>query len=308
MLQVINIRRLMCTLACVLSACASVWCQNDIIVSQYIHNQFAINPAFAGCREGITIFGSFRKQYAGIEETPQSLLLTSHTSLKRQQLTAGLSVWNQMIHQSTNTGITATVGYRFRVGRRSWVGLALQPGVALRSTDWRSIKTNEADDVVFMENTSATSPLLGFGATIYNHNMFAGFSVTSLFVSNDFEYSEAEFAPGDAQYVLTAGYLFQKDKWGVQPSLLFSTSPDMGANVNPTISVIYNKFAWLDVAYSTRDEVNVGVAIQAIPQLRVAYNYGMTIGDLSGYNSGTHEISVQFDLVNRVKTVGPRFY
>ena len=34
----------------------------------------------------------------------------------------------------------------------------------------------------------------------------------------------------------------------------------------------------------------------------------MTMGDLNGYNSGSHEISLQYDFIYKVKTVSHRFF
>jgi hypothetical protein len=39
--------------------------QKAMTLSQYMHNRFAINSAFAGSREVLSVFGSFRKQWAG---------------------------------------------------------------------------------------------------------------------------------------------------------------------------------------------------------------------------------------------------
>lgn len=282
--------------------------QNDLIVGQYIHNQFAINPAFAGSRESLTLFGSWRKQWSGIENTPTSILLSGHAPLKKNNLVLGAQIWNQTIHQSMNSGVELAMGYRFNVAKRTWLGLALLPGVSLRKTDWTKVKVIDEDDEIFGENTSNTTPLLGFGASIYSNKFFAGVSVTSLFISDDFDKTAAEFAPADAQYILTGGFIVGKDVIKVQPSVMASYSKKNEMDATGTVTAIWKDMVWLDCAYSTKNELNFGAAYQALPQLRIAYNYGLTTGDLSGYSRGSHEISLQYDFVYRVKTVNPRFF
>lgn len=300
-------RRIVITILVMFTALAS-FAQNDLIVGQYIHNQYAINPAFAGNREGVTFFGSWRKQWMGIENTPTSILFTTHAPLKNEKLTIGLQAWNQKIHQTANTGVGVSIGYRTRITPNTWLGLALLPGVSIKSADWTKLNLIDKDDDVFAEKTSCTSPLMGFGATWYGRRHFAGLSVTSLFINNEFDQSASIFAPGDAQYICTGGYLLGDGDIHVQPSAMVSYSKAESTNVTATLSGIYRNFIWLDAAYCTKSEINVGIAIQALPQLRVAYNYGLTTGDLSGHSNGTHEISVQYDLVYLIKTVGPRFF
>ena len=301
-------RRLTTTILLILTAAIYSSAQNDLIVGQYIHNQYAINPAFAGSREGLSIFGSWRKQWASIENTPTSLLLTAHAPLKKEKLTVGLQVWSQTIHQSRNSGAEVSIGYRTKVSQNSWLSLALLPGVSMRSTDWTTVKTIDEGDDIFSEKTTSTSPLLGFGIGHYSKRHFVGLSVTSLFLCDDFEMSDSEFAPGKAQYVATGGYMFDAGKVKVQPSVMASYSKANEFDATGTVTAIWNDFIWIDAAYSTRNELNFGAAIQALPQLRIAYNYGLTTGDLSKYSNGTHEISIQYDLVYKIKTVGPRFF
>lgn len=282
--------------------------QNDIIVGQYIHNQFAINPAFAGNREGLTFFVGGRKQWTDIENTPTSLLVSGHAPLRSNNLILGAQIWNQTIHQSSNFGAGLAIGYRFRVGEKSWIGMALQPGVSMKKTDWNKVKVIDEGDDIFSENTSNTTPLLAFGLTIYGQQYFLGISTTSLFVSDDFDKVDAEFAPADARYVATGGIIFGSETLKVQPSVMANYSKQYDMDAVGTITGIWKDFIWLDVAYSTYKELNIGMAVQALPQLRIAYNYSMTMGDLSGYNKGSHEISIQYDFVYKVKTVSRRFF
>lgn len=303
-----NIRKILLILLASISVlCAQA--QNELIISQYIHNRYAINPSFAGNREGLTIFGSFRKQWTNIENTPQSILLTTHAPLRNENIIIGLSAYNQSIHESTNTGALFTIGYRARVSEKSWLSFALQPGVSLRNTDWKKVKLIDSNDDAFRKSESSVSPLLGFGLSWYGRNHFIGASVVSLMVSDDFDQRDAEFAPADANYILTGGYMFGvSEQLKIQPSVMASFCKKTDTSVDGTITAIYKDFIWIDAGYRTTDEITLGAAVQIKPQLRVAYNYDYMIGDLNGYQKGSHEISIQYDFVYKVKTVGPKFF
>lgn len=302
-------KQIFLTTLMLLAATAGAIAQNDIIIGQYIHNQFAVNPAFAGSREGLTLFGSYRKQWTGIENTPTSILLDGHAPLKNDKITLGLSLYYQTIHQSTNAGAQLSVGYRTKVTDKSWLSFALQPGVSLRSTNWQKVSTTTAGDGAFAEKESSAAPLLGFGVAWYGKKFFIGVSCISFFVSDDFDQRDAEFSPADATYTATAGYLFSLGSdFKLQPSALASYNQQYDITADGTLSLIYKRFLWIDVAYRTNGEAIGGLAVQALKQLRIAYNYEFTIGDLNGYNSGSHEISLQYDFVYKVKATGPKFY
>ncbi len=294
-------------LAIAVGLCVQLSAQNDLIVSQYIHNRFAVNPALAGSREVLSVFGSYRMQWTGITGQPKSILLTGHTSLKNEQIVVGLGLYNQTIRQSQNSGLQATVGYRVRATEKTWFGMALQPGASLRSSDWSRIATTQAGDESFSEKMSSIAPLLGFGLSWYGDKFFLGASVVSLFVSDDFDQRDAKFDPEHAAYIATAGYLFSGETFSVQPSVLASYQTD-NLHVDGTLSVIVSDFIWIDAGYRTNKEITAGLAVQALPQLRIAYNYDYQIGDLKGYSSGSHEISLQYDFAYKTKNVGPKFY
>ena len=293
----------------VLSSLAAT-AQNELIISQYIHNRYAVNPSFAGARNGLSVFGSYRKQWTGVENSPQSLLLTAHAPLKHENLVLGVEFYNQKIHQSSNSGIASAIGYRVSTGRHKWLSFALQPGLSFRKTDWSNVRLmDEKADEVFSENESSVAPTLGVGMSWYGLKHFLGVSVQSLFVSDDFDQRDAEFAPGDATYIGTAGVMFDfSDKFSLQPSVLMRIKSGEDTHFDGTLSGIYNKFLWISLGYRTDGEMVAGAAAQIAKRFRVAYHYEFTTGDLNGYNNGSHEISLQYDFIYKVKVVGPKFF
>ncbi len=281
--------------------------QNDLIMSQYIHNRYAINPSFAGCREALSLFGSYRMQMMGIENTPRSILFTAHTSLKKEVI-LGLTLYNQTIHQSMNTGGQLAIGYRFHTGAKSFFALALNPGVAYRSSDWTKVKTTEEGDESFAEKTDNITPLLGFGIAWYGKQFFLGVGISSFFNNDDFDRTDIEFNADEGTFTATGGYLFQAGVMGIQPSVLASYQKEEDFRLDGTISLIYDDFVWIDAGYRTTNEVTVGVAIQPLKQLRIAYNYDINMSDAKSYTSGSHEISLQYEFLYKTKNVGPRFF
>lgn len=283
--------------------------QNDIIVSQFMHNIFAVNPAFAGSRDCMSIFGSMRKQWAPIENSPQSALITAHTALRKAKLTMGWQLYHQKIHEVHNAGASVAVGYKTQMGTHSWFSIALQPGVSFRARQWNNVRLMEPDDEIFADNSTALGPLLGVGAAIYSSNWFFGVSTPSLFLTDDFEHEKFAFAGGEATYIATGGYWFDIGlRFALQPTVLADYSKRNGFCADIALSAIINDFVWVQGAYRTNKDVTAGLAFTPGTRIKVAYSYTVGMGPVKSYNSGTHELSFQYDFVFQVKTVGHKFY
>lgn len=287
--------------------------QQDVLMSQYMHNQFAINPAFAGSREGLTAFASFRKQWMGVDNSPRSILFTTHTPLRTNSVAIGLSVVNQSILETGITAAQATIAYRIDVGSNgNTLAFGIQPGMKMVKTDWTNMKVYDFDkqDDVFAENESFINPTVGVGISLYGDNYFLGVSTQSLMVSDEFN-KEAEFAPGDATYYATAGVEFELGEvMTLQPSIMVQHTKRYGNDIDFTLTPGWNRMLYVELGYRTTGVMLGGISFRPpkASQLNVSYTYERTTGDFSGYNSGSHEISISYDFVYRVKNVGPRFF
>lgn len=302
--------RALVAMAAATAAMTSAEAQNELTVSQYMHNYYAVNPSFAGSRECVSVAGSFRKQWATIESSPMSALVTAHTPMRRERITLGFNAYHQSIHQSTNSGMLFTVGYRANViNRRTWLGLAIQPGLAFRSRNWQKVHTMQPDDDVFMEKETGMAPMLGLGASLYSDKFFVGLSSTTLLVTDDFENKDTRFAPQEATWIAMGGYWFQLDRhFALQPSALVDFNKRDGVAADLSVSGIYDKKIWLSAAYRTTKDLTVGAAYKPNFRMKIAYNYSLGLGPVKSYSAGSHEISLQYDFVYRVRTVSHRFY
>lgn len=302
--------------------------QDDVLMSQYMHNQFAINSAFAGSRGGLTAFASVRKQWTGVEGSPMSILFTTHTPLRNKKLAIGLSAVNQTILETSTTGVQATIAYRIRMGSASWLSFALQPGFKMIKTDWTKMKVYHDSDDAFAESETKTSPTAGVGIALYGAKYYLGVSVQSLLLSSAFDTRKPEwdsvkskyeelseqqidFDPANATYYATAGYEFGLgDYFTLQPSAMVQYSKRYGTQADLTLTPGWDQMIYLELGYRTTGVMLGGISFRpkSLQQLKIAYTYEMTTGDFSGYNTGSHEISISYDFVYRLKNIGPRFF
>lgn len=71
-----------CILGGIILFCTpQVYAQQDPQYTQYMYNHSNINPAYAGSREGLNIFGLYRTQWVGLEGAPKTATLSVSSPL-----------------------------------------------------------------------------------------------------------------------------------------------------------------------------------------------------------------------------------
>ncbi len=290
--------------------CGSMQAQYDLSMSQYMHNRYAINKAFGGSREALSLFGSFRNKWSGVNGSPTGQYFSGHTPLKNEKIALGLDMFNQKYAVSQHSGFSLSYTYRIKTNDKTWLGLAVTGGGDFMSANWTDVSTIDENDQSFAANEASFNPSVGFGISIYSNKFFAGLSVPSFFVQNEFETGDLNFDLKKINYIATAGYAFSVgERWIIQPSFMAQYEglmAELYTDVNATI--VYNKLVWTGVSYRTTDEIVGLIGVQISPQLRIAYSFDYSIGDIGSYNNGTHEISIQYDFSFKIKTPNPKFF
>ena len=89
--------------------------QQDPQYSQYMFNQLAINPAYAGSKEALSTAMFLRNQWTGIEGAPKTETFTLHGPLKKRKVGLGLAIISDKIGPKKTTGIMGSYAYRIPI-------------------------------------------------------------------------------------------------------------------------------------------------------------------------------------------------
>ena len=110
--------------------------QQEAQFSMYMFNPLSVNPAYAGSREALSITALGRNQWVNIPGAPTTATLSVHTPLVFEAVSLGLSVIQDEIGPTQNTGIYGDVSYRFNVSRKSKLAFGLKGGIDMFSADF----------------------------------------------------------------------------------------------------------------------------------------------------------------------------
>ena len=278
-------------------------------MSQYMYNKYVINPAFGGSHEALSLFGSFRKQWVGIENSPSGAFFSMHSPLKNEKVALGIQFFNENIAVAQNTGFSLSYTYRVALQNEANLAFGVSAGLVNYKSNWSDVDLVDPGDDVFGSTEQSMAPWLGFGVGIYHKKYFAGFSIPSFLFHDRFGTGDNTLDFGSADYLLTAGYLFElSSQFSLQPSSLIRINPNQKSYVDVGCTGILMNSFMLGASYRTTNEIIGIVGYQVTPLFRFTYSLDYDLDPIGSYNNGTHEIAIQFDFGYKINTPNPKFF
>ncbi len=290
--------------------------QQDAMYSQYMFNTLALNPAYAGSRDVLSVTGLFRRQWVNIEGAPMSSTLSADMPLQHKKIGVGLQVFDDRIGINKSTGFFTSYSYRLNI-RRGTLAMGLQGGLTQYSANYTSVELSSmptnAYDHAFSSNVSKVLPNVGTGLYYNCDKWYAGVSVPHLI--NNKLVSKSSLLNGASasqfrHFFVMGGYVFTVNPdIRVKPSILFKavSGAPMQFDFNTNVW-FYDKFS-IGLSYRTRDAVCLLFEMQTNEQLRIGYAFDYSVSNLRKYNAGSHEIMLRYELgFTRKKIVSPRFF
>ncbi len=288
--------------------------QQTPLMSHYMFNGLLINPAYAGSKEYVSTTLLYRKQWAGIEGAPVTYNGTVHGLLKKKKFGLGAMLQQDKIGVTRQTDFYGVLAYHLPVGIGK-LSVGLQAGISNYSSSVVDLTYWDPGDKVFAYNTfSNLLPNAGFGAYYYRDLFYAGVAAPFLISYDPNESASFETkVPVHRQvrrYFITAGGVIETERdIKLKPSLLIRYEADAKINYDLNLNVLINDIFWIGASYRSDESIIALFEYQISRKFRVGYSYDYTLGPLSNYSSGSHEIMLGYDFgfpVTKMKS--PRYF
>lgn len=304
-------------LAIGLVSTGTLFAQQQPMYTMYMWNQLIINPGYAGSRDALTASAVWREQWVGLDGAPSTQVVSIHSPLPNDKVGLGLTVQNDHIGPTNNTGVWGDFAYRLQVTEKSKLSFGLRAGFNIYQSDLLSLNNIESNDPAFNKNVENNFlPNFGFGAYYYSNRGYVGISMPTI-IQNEINSGNN---PGDDKldvlnrhYYLMAGYVFSlsKDSLGVmfKPSTVIRVVNGAPVSFDLTANFLLKQKLWLGASYRFQDSFAAIASFQFTPHLQAGYSYDFGTSDLRSYNGGSHEIMLTYDFFkNEVKTKNPRYF
>lgn len=312
--------------------------------TQYVLNNYILNPALSGIENYTDIKMSVRDQWVGLEGAPQTFYLAVHGPIgkKDYKTTAtsyqvpgenprGNAYWENYTASKPHHGIGLTVvndktglysrftsdityAYHLGLSARTNIAAGFSAGITRIGYDQSKAQFVDPNDPVVMSNASEINrirPDVGAGIWVYSADYFIGLSAQQIIpqkvnFTDDANYDGGRLIP---HFFATAGYRFlMNDDINAVPSVMFKYVN--GSPTNPqfdlNIKLQYRDLFWLGASYRLKDGYAAMVGLNAGNTFNVGYSYDYTTTQLNTVSRGTHEIVIGFMLGNRYSEKCPR--
>lgn len=296
---------------------SSIQAQQDPMFTHYMYNTLAVNPAYAGSRDALTITGLHRSQWLDFKGAPQSQTLTMHSPIANEHIGLGLSVLNDKIGPSNNTSAYVDFAYRMNLNKKSKLALGISGGAKIFQAKLNTLNLDQTSDPTFENNISnRITPNFGFGAYYSRERFYAGVSVPNLLQNSYSEISQLNgstlIAKEQRHYFFIAGTVIKlTDNLSLKPTTLIKVTAAAPVQADLTASFLIGQKLLLGAMYRTGDAAGVLVGLDVTDQLHLGYSFDWSYGLRTfKYNMGSHEIMLRYDFIfpSKKQIHSPRYF
>ncbi|MBS3993553.1 MAG: type IX secretion system membrane protein PorP/SprF [Bacteroidetes bacterium] len=267
--------------------------QQDPYFSLYNYNMGILNPAFSGVESLTSINLNFRKQWAGVEGSPQTQGLMISAPIN-DRIGLGFSVVNDKVFVLNETDIYADFSYKLTMGLETDLFLGLKAGGSSINIDLISLGIN---DPLFSEDVSRFNPNFGMGAYLKNEKFYFHLSVPALLSSKRYEKEGVLVtkATDKAHIYAGGGYIFQLNN-NTRLNISGLTKLVAGAPISTDISSIVSiqEKTELGISYRFNESISAIAMFKYIEWLHFGYAYEHTTSPVGDYSNGSHELLIKF--------------
>jgi len=286
--------------------------QLEPLSDQYLMNTMAINPAYAGSRDALSLSLHHRNQWTGFDGAPKTTTLAMHAPLRNEKVGLGLLVMNDRTGISSSNVILGNFAYRIHMND-GILSFGLGSGISIFGNNWEDLVAVDHDDNLLSGNSSRYVQInFSLGAYYSTDRLFLGLSMP-MFLSQNFSSTSGTFELVNDykkyNYFINGGYLFTiSPNWKLLPSAMIRYNPGSKMQIDLNSFIIYHDKVWLGVSYRSSKSMVGHIICQVNTQLSVGYSYDAGFGNTGGYMGGSHEITFRYDFRYIIDVISPRYF
>lgn len=310
--------------------------------TQYVMNNFLLNPATAGVENYTDVKLGYRSQWSGIEGAPVSSYLTVNAPLGTEftqgdaagaepmggespysrMYTAeyraaaphhglGFSVITDKAARLEQTDIAVAYAYHLGITPSLNLAVGVSAGAGHLHLQTSELNFENPDDPILrtLENNK-WRPNAGVGIWAYSGNYFVGVSAQQLVSKAPFISSQANglrLSRAVPHYFATAGIrCYVSDDVSLLPSALLKFVDPAPASFDLNLKISFRDRFWFGGSYRHNDAMGILAGINVNSLINVGYSYDANTSALRNVSNGSHELVLSILLNNRYRVTCPR--
>ncbi len=286
--------------------------QQETQHSMYFFNPVLLNPAYAGSQEAIQVTGNVRDQWTNLNGAPKTQVLSMHSPLKTENIGIGLTVLNDQLGITKNTGLYADLAYSVKVNKKNnRLAFGVKVGMDFFRQDFSKLKINDNTDDLYLQGFNYKKNLFNVGAGIYYYGKrhYIGVS-TPRIIKNKIDLAYDQKALQENHYYFFGGIVVKLNPAiNMRPSFIVKYVNNAPLSMEGNLSFLFYEKWWLGAMYRHKAAIGLNVMYNINQNLRIGYAYDYQTTSLQKFSVGSHEIMISYDLRSKAKGFkSPRYF
>jgi len=290
-------RKIVAILLVIAGVLTSVSAQQSPHFTQYMFNDFVINPAIAGTNDFYQIRSNHRFQWMGITDPPLTNTLSIYGPHGKLPMGFGGYFYNDVTGPTSRTGITGSYGYNIELFNDVRLSGGLSLGFMQYKIDGTQFNAKDLADLAIQPIVNSSyMPDAAVGVYLYAENYYAGFSANQLLNNKLTVFGEKSGLNRlKSHFYITGGYKFEVNRdIEVEPSVIIKATSPKAYQFDLSARVIYQEMFWGGLSFRMKDAVSVLLGYTYQEKFSFGYAYDMGINGLRKFNSGSHELMIGY--------------
>ena len=284
--------------------------QQDAQFTQYMYNTININPAYAGSRGAMSVFGLYRTQWVGLDGAPETSSFSLNTPLNNSNLGIGVSLVNDKIGPTNENTLSADMSYTVPTSNTFKLSFGIKATANLFNLDINKLNPEDQGDPQFQDLNSKFSPNIGAGVYWHSDKAYVGLSIPNFIETNRYNDNDVAIFKEKINYYFMAGYVFDLNYYvKFKPAVLTKMVEGAPLQIDLSGNFMFNDKFVAGIAYRWSASISAMAGFQVTDGMYIGYAYDRETTKLNNYNSGSHEIFLRFEFFNNYSRItSPRFF
>jgi type IX secretion system PorP/SprF family membrane protein len=308
--------------------------------TQYILNNYILNPALSGIENYTDVKMSMRNQWVGLNGAPKTVYFSAHGPIGKKdyktsatsfnvpgQNPRGEAYWENYEASEAHHGIgmsltndqsglysrfNADISYAYHLGLSPKTNISAGFSAGINKVSYNRSKANAADPndpaLSAAGDLYKITPDLNAGIWIYSSDYFVGLAAQQIIPQ---KISFNTTAPGIKMLPHlfgTFGYRFLlNEDLNAIPSVMIKYVPgtSVPAQFDLNVKVQYRDLLWMGASYRNQDGYAAMLGANVGNTFNIGYSYDLTTTHLNTVSHGTHEFIIGILIGNRYSSKCP---
>lgn len=284
-----------------------IYAQSDFQFSQQSFMRIAFNPAVTGQNPNYHTLQAFsRVQWVGFDNAPITNFATFHTQINKYHLGLGLTYTFDKLGLETSNILLANVSYHIYFKDDYVLSFGISGGINRKVIDINDIELEQPESNLF-DNNIHNSP--DFNAGIEFSSPYITVGISSTHIAKDYRNGTNFQVPRHIY-----GYVREK-VFDINDIFAGFFTYSINSSITKTqhewnATFFYKNMIYTGLSYRLKESFVIMAGVLVKDKFRFIYSYDIPAAAISGYSSGSHEITLQYLIKKKNASIpsSPRYF